>query len=86
MVILLYYVLATLLPIDKLIGKLYPVFGVILIVMALSVLGSNTLSSNVTRLDPAAKTTCLSFFSFANAALPIFSMEAGMVTLATFES
>ena len=38
-VILLYYVLATLLPIDKLIGKLYPVFGVILIIMAVSVLG-----------------------------------------------
>ena len=38
-VILVYYVLATLLPIDKLIGKLYPVFGVILIVMALRVLG-----------------------------------------------
>ena len=38
-IILLYYVLATLLPIDKVIGKLYPVFGVILIVMAVSVLG-----------------------------------------------
>ena len=38
-VILVYYVLATLLPIDKIIGRLYPVFGVILIVMALSVLG-----------------------------------------------
>lgn len=38
-VILIYYVLATLLPIDKLIGKLYPIFGVILIVMAVSVLG-----------------------------------------------
>lgn len=38
-VILLYYVLATLLPIDKLIGRLYPVFGVILIVMAATVLG-----------------------------------------------
>lgn len=38
-IILLYYVLATLLPIDKLIGKLYPVFGVILIFMAVSVLG-----------------------------------------------
>ena len=38
-VILIYYVLATLLPIDKLIGKLYPIFGVILIVMALGVLG-----------------------------------------------
>lgn len=38
-VILLYYILATLLPIDKLIGKLYPVFGVILIVMAVSIAG-----------------------------------------------
>lgn len=38
-VILLYYVLATLLPIDKLIGKLYPIFGVILIVMAVSIAG-----------------------------------------------
>ena len=38
-VILFYYVLATLLPIDKLIGRLYPIFGVILIVMAVSVLG-----------------------------------------------
>ena len=41
-VILLYYVLATLLPIDKLIGRLYPIFGVILIVMAVSVLGGIT--------------------------------------------
>ncbi|MBO6214464.1 MAG: carbon starvation protein A [Lachnospiraceae bacterium] len=36
-VILLYYVLATLLPIDKIIGKLYPVFGVVLILMAVSI-------------------------------------------------
>lgn len=38
-IILIYYVMATLLPIDKVIGKLYPVFGVILIVMALSIAG-----------------------------------------------
>lgn len=38
-VILAYYLLATLLPIDKLIGKLYPVFGVLLIVMAAAVMG-----------------------------------------------
>ena len=38
-IILLYYVLATLLPIDKVIGKLYPVFGTVLIVMALGILG-----------------------------------------------
>lgn len=38
-IILAYYLLATLLPIDKLIGKLYPVFGVLLIVMAGAILG-----------------------------------------------
>lgn len=38
-VILGYYLFATLLPIDKIIGKLYPVFGVLLIVMALAILG-----------------------------------------------
>ena len=37
-VILIYYLLATLLPIDKLIGKLYPIFGVLLIVMAATVI------------------------------------------------
>ena len=38
-VILIYYLLATLLPIDKLIGRLYPVFGVLLIAMAAAVIG-----------------------------------------------
>lgn len=38
-VVLAYYLLATLLPIDKLIGKLYPVFGLFLIVMACAVIG-----------------------------------------------
>ncbi len=37
-VILVYYILATLLPIDKIIGRFYPVFGVALLVMALSIL------------------------------------------------
>jgi len=38
-VIIVYYLLATLLPIDKLIGKLYPAFGVLLIVMTGAVIG-----------------------------------------------
>ena len=37
-VILIYYVLATLLPIDKIIGKLYPVFGIVLITMAVGII------------------------------------------------
>ena len=43
-IILGYYLLATLLPIDKLIGKLYPAFGILLIVMAVSVIGGILLS------------------------------------------
>lgn len=38
-VILAYYILATLLPIDKIIGKLYPLFGVVLLIMAVSLFG-----------------------------------------------
>ena len=38
-VILAYYLLATLLPIDKVIGRLYPVFGVLLCTMAAAVIG-----------------------------------------------
>jgi len=36
-VIFAYYILATLLPIDKLIGKIYPIFGVALLIMAAGV-------------------------------------------------
>lgn len=36
-VILLYYLLATILPIDKIIARIYPVFGVILMVMAVGI-------------------------------------------------
>ncbi len=38
-VILIYYFLATLLPIDKLIGKIYPIFGIALIIMAIGIGG-----------------------------------------------
>ncbi len=38
-VILVYYVVATLLPIDKVIGRIYPLFGFCLLFMALAILG-----------------------------------------------
>ena len=38
-VILIYFLLSTILPIDKIIGKAYPVFGIILVAMALAVIG-----------------------------------------------
>ena len=38
-IIIVYYFIATLLPVDKLIGKVYPLFGVALVTMALGLLG-----------------------------------------------
>lgn len=38
-VIFAYYVLATLVPIDKLIGKIYPIFGISLLIMAVGITG-----------------------------------------------
>lgn len=38
-VIFIYYILATLLPIDKIIGKIYPIFGIALLIMAFGVSG-----------------------------------------------
>ena len=38
-IILIYYILATLLPIDKVIGRLYPLFGIVLILMAVCITG-----------------------------------------------
>ena len=39
-IVFIYYILATLLPIDKIIGKIYPIFGFALLFMALSLLFS----------------------------------------------
>ena len=38
MVILVYYVMATILPIDKIIGRFYPIFGMALLIMAAGIL------------------------------------------------
>lgn len=62
-IVLIYYFLATLLPIDKVIGKLYPVFGICLILMAVGVAGATVLNSGtrpmmemtLANLHPAGK-------------------------------
>ena len=45
-VVMLYYVVATFVPIDKVIGKLYPLFGACLIIMAIGVSGSMLFSGD----------------------------------------
>lgn len=47
-IIIIYYFIATFVPIDKIIGRIYPLFGICLIVMALGVGGSLLFSGNFT--------------------------------------
>lgn len=54
-VIIAYYILATLLPIDKIIGKLYPFFGIVLLVMAAGILGTLVFSDRYTLPEVALK-------------------------------
>ena len=55
-VIMVYYLIATFLPIDKIIGQLYPVFGICLIIMALGIGGATILfrGSDMPELTAAA--------------------------------
>ena len=51
-IILVYYFVSTIVPIDKIIGKIYPVFGVILVVMAVAVIvGVMVQSSNYPMIE-----------------------------------
>lgn len=56
-VIIGYYILATLLPIDKLIGRLYPVFGAVLIAMAVGIFGAILLSGDYVLPEVTLKNT-----------------------------
>lgn len=47
-VIIIYYILATLLPIDKIIGKIYPIFGICLLIMAVGIVGTLIFNGNYT--------------------------------------
>lgn len=38
-IIIIYYIIATILPIDKVIGKIYPLFGIALLIMAVGIFG-----------------------------------------------
>lgn len=55
--IMIYYLVATILPIDKLIGKIYPVFGIALFIMAVGIVGGMIFNGSFTQIPE---------FSFTN--------------------
>ena len=67
-IILAYYFISTIVPIDKIIGKIYPLFGVILVVMAVAVIvGVMAQSNNYPMLELIGN---LKDFSRENGSLP----------------
>lgn len=67
-IILVYYFISTIVPIDKVIGKIYPLFGIILIVMAVAVIvGIMANSNSYPMLELIGH---LKDFSNANGSLP----------------
>ncbi len=55
-IIMIYYLVATILPIDKVIGKIYPVFGIALFVMAGGIIGGMCLNGMITEIPEMAFT------------------------------
>lgn len=60
LIIFIYFLIATLFPVDKIIGKVYPIFGVLFLVMTILILGS-LLTSNVYTIPEI--TTSNTYFS-----------------------
>jgi carbon starvation protein CstA len=58
-VIFAYFIIATIVPIDKVIGKIYPIFGIVLLIMAVGVAGGiilggyNVPNIQFTNMDPS---------------------------------
>ncbi|MFI3176095.1 MAG: carbon starvation CstA family protein [Eubacteriales bacterium] len=53
-IILIYYMIATVLPIDKLIGKIYPLFGGALFIMAFGIIGGMCVNGMITEIPELA--------------------------------
>ena len=66
-IILIYYFVSTIVPIDKIIGKIYPVFGVVLIVMAVAVIIGIMVNKEYPMLELIGN---LRDFSNANGSVP----------------
>lgn len=72
-IIIIYYIMATLLPIDKLIGRIYPFFGFALLFMAVGIVGGIFFEGYAQYIPEAVPTNLFNMKSNANAS-PIFPM------------
>ena len=83
-VIFAYYIVATLLPIDKIIGKIYPVFGAILLLSAVGVFAG--LFFNGYRLDEIWETGVSFVNPYGDNFIPIFFVTVACGIVSGFHS
>lgn len=82
-IILLYYLLATLFPIDKIIGRVYPVFGAILIVSAVGVFAGVLLDGGL-NLHNITEGVLLSRHPLGQSFIPVFFITVACGILSGF--
>ena len=56
-IIFIYYILATLLPVDKIIGRIYPFFGALLLFMSVGIV-YGLVSADPSSADPISSIVC----------------------------
>lgn len=82
-VIFLYYLIATLFPIDKIIGKIYPIFGAVLLLSAfgifLALFSKQTKLIDIFETDSSARTFLESFFANSYPFLIVFLIFAVVI-------
>ena len=83
-VIFVYYIIATMLPIDKIIGRIYPVFGAILLLSAVGVFAG--LFFNGYRLDEIWQTGFSFVNSYGDNFVPIFFVTVACGIVSGFHS
>lgn len=71
-VIFAYYIIATILPIDKVISKFYPIFGISLLFMALGILGTIFFSENI--VVPELTLGSFTNLHYDSGSFPVFPM------------
>ncbi|MGC8864567.1 MAG: carbon starvation CstA family protein [Bacteroidales bacterium] len=72
-IIVVYYIFATLLPIDKIIGRIYPLFGLAMLIMAVGILAGMMMEGYLVNIPEAVPSHFINMKSNA-AANPIFPM------------
>lgn len=82
-IILLYYIVATIFPIDKIIGRIYPIFGALLLISALGIF-FGVMFTGTEHLVPMTEGNFLSKHPLGSSFIPVFFITVSCGVLSGF--